>query len=317
MGLETGTYIGDLNTSNPVASDKKNVGDDHLRLIKSVAKATFPNADRAFRFPEIVSKTTTYTILTTDENKTILCDTAGGAYTLTLPTPTFDGWAVRVMKTTADVNQVYVVPPSGTINGLVQMRLNVPYVVYEFLWTGSAFIRIKSPGEIRAGTLEDYFGATIPVGYARATGQSLVRADHPELFAEWGTTYGFADGTHFNAPDSRDRTTFGIGTTYAITNTGGEASVVLTEAQLAPHAHLGNTGTESVGLSVTYLNPANKGATAAAGGTTQVWQGGDVSNVSSLTPPHIHGFTTDNAGGGLAHENRPPYIAANKIFRLC
>lgn len=44
MGLETGTYISDLNASNPVgASDPKSQGDDHLRLIKSVILATFPS----------------------------------------------------------------------------------------------------------------------------------------------------------------------------------------------------------------------------------------------------------------------------------
>ena len=43
MGLETGTYISDLNSSNPVAGDPVNEGDDHLRLIKTTVKATFPS----------------------------------------------------------------------------------------------------------------------------------------------------------------------------------------------------------------------------------------------------------------------------------
>lgn len=44
MGLEAGTYINSLNASNPVgASDPKSQGDDHLRLIKSTIKNTFPN----------------------------------------------------------------------------------------------------------------------------------------------------------------------------------------------------------------------------------------------------------------------------------
>lgn len=43
MALETGTYIGDLNPANPTAADPKSDGDDHLRLIKSVAKNSFPN----------------------------------------------------------------------------------------------------------------------------------------------------------------------------------------------------------------------------------------------------------------------------------
>ena len=47
MGLETGTYISDLNSSNPVAGDPVNEGDDHLRLIKSTVKATFPSVTGA------------------------------------------------------------------------------------------------------------------------------------------------------------------------------------------------------------------------------------------------------------------------------
>ena len=48
MGLETGTYISDLNASNPVgASDPKSQGDDHLRLVKSTILATFPNVTGA------------------------------------------------------------------------------------------------------------------------------------------------------------------------------------------------------------------------------------------------------------------------------
>ena len=47
MGLETGTYIDSLNSSNPTAGDAVSEGDDHLRLIKSTVKATFPNLSNA------------------------------------------------------------------------------------------------------------------------------------------------------------------------------------------------------------------------------------------------------------------------------
>lgn len=42
MSLETATYISDLVTSNPTASDPKSQGDDHIRLLKSTTKTTFP-----------------------------------------------------------------------------------------------------------------------------------------------------------------------------------------------------------------------------------------------------------------------------------
>lgn len=43
MPIETATYISDLVTTNPAGSDAKSTADDHLRLIKSAVKTTFPN----------------------------------------------------------------------------------------------------------------------------------------------------------------------------------------------------------------------------------------------------------------------------------
>ena len=47
MGLETGTFIDDLVTSNPAATDGLSQADDHLRLIKTTLKNTFPNVNSA------------------------------------------------------------------------------------------------------------------------------------------------------------------------------------------------------------------------------------------------------------------------------
>jgi hypothetical protein len=41
MGLETGSNIADLVITNPLASDPKSAGDDHLRLIKTILKNAF------------------------------------------------------------------------------------------------------------------------------------------------------------------------------------------------------------------------------------------------------------------------------------
>lgn len=45
--LETGTYISDLVSTNPTSNDLASQGDDHLRLVKSTVKATFPNLSGA------------------------------------------------------------------------------------------------------------------------------------------------------------------------------------------------------------------------------------------------------------------------------
>ncbi len=43
MALETGTYIDDLNVNNPASTDGLGQADDHMRLIKSTIKSTFPS----------------------------------------------------------------------------------------------------------------------------------------------------------------------------------------------------------------------------------------------------------------------------------
>lgn len=43
MALETASFISGLNASNPAGPDRLMQGDDHIRLIKAVLKATFPN----------------------------------------------------------------------------------------------------------------------------------------------------------------------------------------------------------------------------------------------------------------------------------
>lgn len=48
MSVETASYPAQLNTTWPLASDFISEGDDHVRLLKSVLKTTFPNFGGAF-----------------------------------------------------------------------------------------------------------------------------------------------------------------------------------------------------------------------------------------------------------------------------
>tara|TARA_R110000822_G_scaffold67870_1_gene165171 strand:- start:464 stop:1345 length:882 start_codon:yes stop_codon:yes gene_type:complete len=84
-------------------------------------------------------------------------------------------------------------------------------------------------------------------------GASVLRTGsggYADLFAIIGTTYGSADGTHFNLPDLRARvpvgynaTTIGSGTVAQrsgraiATTTDGTEAHILTSAQLALHSH--------------------------------------------------------------------------------
>lgn len=47
MGIETATFIHQLDSSLPLGADQKSQGDDHLRLLKSTLQASFPGVQGA------------------------------------------------------------------------------------------------------------------------------------------------------------------------------------------------------------------------------------------------------------------------------
>lgn len=149
MGLETGTYISDLDSANPVgATDKRHQGDNHIRLVKSVLKTTFPNATKPFRFPTSATKTGNYTVLSSDDSAVFYCDTSGGAFNMTLPALISGdaGYEVSVVKSTTDTNAVTVV---GTINGESNMTLNNRFEVLNLFWTGTVWLGAVVPNGLR------------------------------------------------------------------------------------------------------------------------------------------------------------------------
>ncbi len=74
-------------------------------------------------------------------------------------------------------------------------------------------------GGFAPGIMEMYAGATAPSGWLLCDGTSYLQTSYAALFAVISTTYGSADGTHFNVPDMRGRVPLGVGT-----GTGGGAS---------------------------------------------------------------------------------------------
>lgn len=66
-GLESGVYISDLVATNPLGSDLASTIDDHIRLLKSTIKATFPNINGA--------------VSATDEELSLLAGKTGTVWT--------------------------------------------------------------------------------------------------------------------------------------------------------------------------------------------------------------------------------------------
>lgn len=59
------------------------------------------------------------------------------------------------------------------------------------------------------GVVLPYGGSSAPTDWLLCDGASYLRADYPDLFDKIGTTFGSADGTHFNVPDMRGRVPVG------------------------------------------------------------------------------------------------------------
>lgn len=69
--------------------------------------------------------------------------------------------------------------------------------------------------------------STVPVGYLKCDGSSLLRKDYADLFDKIGTTYGAADDYHFNIPDYQGVFLRGFG--------GSAASLGTRQAQGLPN----------------------------------------------------------------------------------
>lgn len=89
MTVETATYISDLNSSLPAASDGRVEGDDHIRLLKATIKATLPNVAGAVTPTHTVLNNIGLVLLATGDasNSSVII--------LTGPSSTYDEYEVH------------------------------------------------------------------------------------------------------------------------------------------------------------------------------------------------------------------------------
>lgn len=158
------------------------------------------------------------------------------------------------------------------------------------------------------GTVKMLAGVTVPENYMLAAGTSLSRAAFPELFNEIGVKYGFVDGTHFNLPDLRSRFIYGAaaGDLSDEGTVGGEATHVLSAAEMPSHTHIQNAHTHTS----TGQNFAGTSFTA------QVASGANFAAVNSTVSVATATATNQNTGGDGAHNNLPPYIRMAYIIKV-
>ena len=126
MGLETGTYIDSLNSSNPTATDAVSEGDDHIRLIKSTVKATFPNLSNAV--------TSTHTELNLLDGVTANTTELNYVDVATL------GTAEASKALTVDANKDFTGVRNATFTGTVTIGSNTATTLQAVYPVGSIYI---------------------------------------------------------------------------------------------------------------------------------------------------------------------------------
>lgn len=322
MGLETASFISGLTPAWPLAGDTKSQGDDHLRLIKSVLQATFPNATKAFYFPTTESISGTQTLDATDNNNTQFVDTSGGNVTLNLPSGlgTSDkGWTVDVVKTTSDTNAVIVTPASGTIltqvGSVATVRVGILCEPATFRWTGSAWHCYK-PGAAIGSTYE--FDNALPAGYMELDGSSYSNTAFAELFAYLGssTLKDKSGRLSFGRDASQLRLStavFGADVTAVGSGGTGAQTRTLTTANLPPYTPAGTITNGAITIGGGTLG-GNLSASAASSIDFQVPR-----NAVAITASQAASTFTGTPQGGTStgFSILPPGIIVRKCIRAC
>lgn len=245
-GLETGTYVNDLVSSNPPGSDPRSQGADHLRLIKTVLQSTFPGMSGAA--DRVVTKGGNYTTVKND-NTAIVVYSAAATNTLTAAATVGNGYKIHVYANGGDVTLAR--SGADTINGSTSITVKMGRMAMVFSDGTSAYYAFEIPaanGAIPAGALQPYAGTSTPTGWLLCDGTAVSRTTYAALFAAIGTTWGSGDGsTTFNLPNLQRRTLVGSGgsatatLSNAVGNTGGEETHTVTIAEMPAHAHPGSS----------------------------------------------------------------------------
>jgi microcystin-dependent protein len=156
------------------------------------------------------------------------------------------------------------------------------------------------------GAISMFAGVGPPANWLICDGRSLSTTTYAGLFAVILYTYGGSGGS-FNLPNMQDKFAIGAGPSHTVAATGGEATHVLTTAELPSHTH-------------TITDPQHshtvRNVMSTAAGGHQATGGAGNNIVDVVTQPASTGITITNAtGSGTPHNNLPPYLVINFIIR--
>lgn len=154
------------------------------------------------------------------------------------------------------------------------------------------------------GEIRMFAGNFPPQHWAFCDGSLLRIVQNTALYSLLGTSFGGDGKTTFGLPDLRDRVPMHWGQGPGLANrrlgeSGGNASMTLTTVQMPTHSHSPGAGT-----SADQASPANG-----------VWAQSSRDRVFGSGTTFVPmAAAMDPTGGGLAHENRAPYLAVSFII---
>lgn len=200
MGLESATYLTDLVNTNPVSSDAKSQGDDHIRLIKAVLLSSFPGIAGA-----MTASHTELNILDGATLSTAELNILDGVTASTAELNIMDG----VTATTAEINYVDGV----TSNIQTQLDLKAPLLSPALTGTPTAPTASLGTSDTQIATTAFVSGTAFSSALPAQTGNSgkIVTTD--------GTTASWTDSLNVAVVSPSEGTAFATTTaTQTLTN---------------------------------------------------------------------------------------------------
>lgn len=177
MTVETATYIGDLNATLPTSTDPRSEGDDHIRLIKAVLQNTFPSQSAVGALPQFAQVNASQSPGLSDNNKTYLCDTSGGAVTIAAPNTSLVavplGYRLKIIKSTGDTNGLsFSFQGADVVKGYVTTaQLLYPWQHAEIIYVGNHIWEYFTTCKL--GYIEHCATAFAPPGSISLRGQTI------------------------------------------------------------------------------------------------------------------------------------------------
>lgn len=158
-----------------------------------------------------------------------------------------------------------------------------------------------------------FAGNFAPTGWALCDGQLMPISQNTALFSLLGTTYGGNGVSTFALPNLQGAAPLGAGQGPGLSlrdlgETGGEQTVTLLATEMPAHAH-----------TVMAVDGAGDTTSVAGMAWAKAQVGRQATNLYSArgtSPPTMNPFAMSIAGGGLPHNNMPPYLTLTFIIAL-